>query len=1245
MVALSPAVALFMLLPLQAPASLPLTFDFEPPFALGANPGLAASGDTDLALEPREAGRCLKLSNRQPGRYTTVTLNQPFELVKNVQVSFDCRAAVVGDGRAGYVGILAYSGDKQFFGSVPFSSDWASHTMPLIALKPVNGGEFAAGMTIDRVNLYGRANGDEQILMQVWLDNVRVEVRAASGRLTDQVRVSNSNPPLFDWPDQPGPDRVAWSRDPAFPDGATTVVDADRHWLLPEAPLDPGRWYWRYALSGALSDGWSDITAVEIGPRAHRYAAGRVPADLATRPHPRLPVAPVAAADRSALKKSAQGEFQAGVPDEIPIWVEGDPRWPTWIEWYGLVHGNLTSRAGSRLQRLGDLAARLQDPEVDGWCAELALKAAGWDPEGGSAMHRGDIGAHHLLRGLVHCYDALAARLPAERLAPLKAAIVARANQFVARLLPFRGNEYNNHAWLQAFGLAEAGLVLAGDHEPAADWAQYCLDLYVGRFLCALGYDGDNNEGIGYWGYGLSFVVPYAEMMRDVCGVNLFEHPWLAQTGRFPLYTAVPHQHAVSFADTTQPNHGVVGPAATSQVRGLGLACRDPYALWYAGVRGPIDGLAPKPPVDLPPSKAYGFIGWAVCNTDLVDGRDGVTVAMRSGPFYAGHQHEDLNAFVIHAYGEPLAIDGGHYDWYGSPQFTKWSTLTRAHNTLLIDGLDQNSRRNGANGRLEDFLDAPSAAVTVGWTGGPMVYDGRVAEFRRRLLFLKPGLVITHDYVKAAQEPVRIDWLCHTIGELVTDGPNFRCQVGETALRGAVVTPVETALTVTTGYPADAQPVDRYSTRPSPPERTPLEYHLAASRPAAARHDILVAMAVSGTALETFRAVAVDTQGGVGAEVVTDGQVATVVSQSEAEAGVFGGGLRTDGTLAARIVRADGTTVRMMLDGTVLRDGDDWSIMADGPLTAIVEDSPAGRRIDLTTDGPRALLLQAGKVWLDGAPATLAGGRLPLPAGRHTIIVAPTADAMDGHAVPGLRVEHGDRSLTLDGYASRLPAGFQVTHWGCLDLPRPELVTIAADGPLQRLVIDGRDVGLGTRVTLAAGPHFLLARHDGGLRGLTIAAADADAVAAVILRAGATPERAVWVEAEQPVAEGGLKGTIMDKVAASGGKAHCVWDTDGQWAEWDLTVPHDGTYRLLLRAAGDDGEALRAVSLDGRPLSAAPLVRLAPTGGWCRDKDDWRTFEVPRDLALTAGPHRLRLERLTGSLNLDWLGLRDTKAR
>lgn len=99
--------------------------------------------------------------------------------------------------------------------------------------------------------------------------------------------------------------------------------------------------------------------------------------------------------------------------------------------------------------------------------------------------------------------------------------------------------------------------MLAGDHEEAAEWAEYVRQLFVGRFLCCLGYQGDNNEGISYWGYGLGFVIDYADLLKAVCAIDLYQHPWLNQTARFPMYCAPPNAWAVSFADTGKPNQSV----------------------------------------------------------------------------------------------------------------------------------------------------------------------------------------------------------------------------------------------------------------------------------------------------------------------------------------------------------------------------------------------------------------------------------------------------------------------------------------------------------------------------------------------------------------------------------------------------------------------------------------------------------------------------------------------------------------
>ena len=126
-----------------------------------------------------------------------------------------------------------------------------------------------------------------------------------------------------------------------------------------------------------------------------------------------------------------------------------------------------------------------------------------------------------------------------------------------------------------------------------------------------------------------------------------------------------------------------------------------------------------------------------------------------------------------------------------------------------------------------------------------------------------------------------------------------------------------------------------------------------------------------------------------------------------------------------------------------------------------------------------------------------------------------------------------------------------------------------------------------------------------------------------------------------------MKGRIMEKVGASGGLEHCVWDTDGQWAEWVIPVAEAGTYDLLVRGASEYDNILRLVHVDGEPLAPGlEVVRFRGTGGFCRTRDDCRYHLIggadgaPVRVRLSPGEHRLRMERVTGSMNLDCFILR-----
>ena len=62
-----------------------------------------------------------------------------------------------------------------------------------------------------------------------------------------------------------------------------------------------------------------------------------------------------------------------------------------------------------------------------------------------------------------------------------------------------------------------------------------------------------------------------------------------------------------------------------------------------------------------------------------------------AGPFGTGHQHEDKLNLLIHAKGQYILTECGTYAYDGS-EMRKYALSTRSHNTVRVDGMDQNRR-------------------------------------------------------------------------------------------------------------------------------------------------------------------------------------------------------------------------------------------------------------------------------------------------------------------------------------------------------------------------------------------------------------------------------------------------------------------------------------------------------------------------------------------------------------------------
>ena len=143
-------------------------------------------------------------------------------------------------------------------------------------------------------------------------------------------------------------------------------------------------------------------------------------------------------------------------------------------------------------------------------------------------------------------------------------------------------------------------------------------------------------------------------------------------------------------------------------------------------------------------SHAFDYAGYYVMRSGWQP--DGLWAVLDGGHFGYGHQHEDKLNLLLHAYGRLLLTEGGNYA-YDDSDMRRYVLSTRAHNTIRVDGEDQNRRI--AYDRAAFDVGQPSDGrlrITPTFDLALGVYDegyGAMAEIRlrheRKVIFLKQG--------------------------------------------------------------------------------------------------------------------------------------------------------------------------------------------------------------------------------------------------------------------------------------------------------------------------------------------------------------------------------------------------------------------------------------------------------------------------------------------------------------------------
>ncbi|MBU0611700.1 MAG: DUF4962 domain-containing protein, partial [Armatimonadetes bacterium] len=477
----------------------------------------------------------------------------------------------------------------------------------------------------------------------------------------------------------------------------------------------------------------------------------------------------------------------------------------------------------------------------------LLLHFATWKLDGPTSVSHNDEAAMDIAMRGPRTYDWIYDILTPEERATCEDFLGRRLTQIneMHRRMPFESRPYGSHQG-RMIGFMVEGMIVFGHELPQARaWVDYYTRLLWSVYPVWGSDDGGWHEGIGYWTAYMSMMTMVIEEL-DRLGIPWKDKPYLQNTGYFGLYCAYPGRKLASFGDGQD---GRVGGGQGNLLYALASIYDNSYFRWYAehtggGSPGGVlafnllrPDLKPKPPSDLPQARNFPHVGWVAMHSDMTNPANNILLLLHSSPYGAtSHNHANQNAFVLEAFGEPLAISSGYYQRYGSPHHAQWTWETKAHSAILVDGKGQVTRSFASRGKITEFENSEQFCYTTG--DAAEAYGGRLKQALRHVLFVRPdatrgGYFVIVDDLEAAK-PATFQWLLHALSEmqLQPDKLALTSAQGEARLRVQFLTPTKLQFSQT----------DKFDVQPDKPVPNQWHFQAATTDPATAMRFVTVLM-------------------------------------------------------------------------------------------------------------------------------------------------------------------------------------------------------------------------------------------------------------------------------------------------------------------------------------------------------------------------------------------------------------------
>ena len=624
------------------------------------------------------------------------------------------------------------------------------------------------------------------------------------------------NPPGFVWRLLDGVDtyRLEVSRCRDFGDATLRGFDVvGRSLFLLPAPLEPGRWYWRWGVNAR----WSQVFSFEMLEDAAVVRVGSAD-ELTSRlgEHPRAMVVRGGLGALRARWKTVRSELLALVTSEAEklLGQSHELAEPPFLSDRSVDYNQVlipwrqamsdTRKFCAEMEQLAFAWLVSGDRRFAQAAATRLDSLSRWNPDGSTAITHNDEPHMAVMDAGPLVFDWVAEVLEGSRRDRILAHLARRAENTFG-FLEGRGygiRHFASHSGRMVGFLGQSGLALGGHHPRAGEWLKYILELMVSMYPVWGGEAGGWGEGLSYSSAYVRWILRFLFSLETSLGIDLYRKPFFRNHGRWWTRCLAEYAWQTPFGDGSERGVPLGAAAVITQhlgrrtgdeaVEAYGRRCEERVAASASpGASPPLPNplvclseenpRIPERRTTLATCECFPDVGYVAMRRDLAKPQEDICLIFKSSPYGpVSHSHGDQNCFVLSAFGEPLLIRTGYYTGYGSPHHQNWVRQTKAHNGVTVGGVGQWAGNPDAVGRIIAFRRKRDFACATG--DASRAYGDRLSRFHRHVLFVDHRYFLILDDLQSPVETT-FEFHLHSIEKMTVQEKQKRIGVSRGGAR------------------------------------------------------------------------------------------------------------------------------------------------------------------------------------------------------------------------------------------------------------------------------------------------------------------------------------------------------------------------------------------------------------------------------------------------------------------------------